>query len=90
MEAECLVTGKRTHFELLRLRIIEPILEGTEPPSLQLLEEKYGLGQKEIANQVLTARRAYHRLMRQEIRVYAASDEEVAEEIQDLWRFIAE
>jgi len=90
LEAECLVTGKRTHFELLRLRIIEPILEGTEPPSLQLLAEKYGLGEKEIANQVLTARRAYHRLLRQEIRLYAVSDEEVAEEIQDLWRFMAE
>jgi len=89
LETECLATGKRTHFELLRLRIIEPILEGSEAPSLRALAEQYDLGEKEVANQVLTARRAYHRLLRQEIRLYAQNDEEVADEIQDLWRFMA-
>ena len=90
LETECLATGKMTHFELLRLRIIEPILEGSEAPSLRALAEKYDLGEKEVANQVLTARRAYHRLLREEIRLYARNDEEVADEIQDLWRFMAE
>ena len=90
LETECLASGKRTHFELLRLRIIEPILEGSEAPSLRTLAEQYDLGEKEVANQVLTARRAYHRLLREEIRLYARNDEEVADEIQDLWRFMAE
>ena len=89
LEAECLSTGKQTHFELLRLRIIEPIMDGTQPPSLRSLAMKYGLGEKEVANQVLTARRAYQRLLRNEIRLYASSEEEVASEIQDLWRFMA-
>ena len=46
--------------------------------------------EKEAAAQLVTARRAYHRLLRDEIRLYAASKEEVAAEIQDLWRFMAE
>lgn len=89
LEVECLTTGKQMHFQLLRLRIIEPILDGAEPPSLQALAQRYGLGEKEIANQVLTARRAYQRLLRAEIRLYAGSEEEVASELQDLWRFMA-
>jgi len=90
LEDECLATGKQTHFDLLRLRIIEPVLDGTEAPSLRTLAAKYGLSEKDVSNQVLTARRAYHRLLRNEIRLYAGSDEEMAAEIQDLWRFMAE
>ncbi len=90
LEAECLATNKRTHFEMLRLRIIEPILEGAEVPSFQTLAKQYEMTEKEAAAQLVTARRAYHRLLRDEIRLYAASKEEVAAEIQDLWRFMAE
>jgi hypothetical protein len=65
-------------------------LEGSEPPSYQTLAKQYGLTEKEAAARVVTARRAYHRLLREEIRIYATSDEEVGAEIQDIWRFMAE
>ena len=90
LELECQATGKETHFELLRQRIIAPVLEGTEAPSLHDLAQRHGLSDKDIENRVITARRAYQRLLREEIRLYASSDEEVAAEIQDLWRFMAE
>ena len=90
LETECLATDKRTHFELLRLRIIKPILEGAEAPSYQWLAKQFDLTEKEAAARVVTARRAYHRLLREEIRLYAASEKEVGEEIQDIWRFMAE
>jgi len=90
LEDECRATSKTTHFELLRLRIIEPILDGAEPPSYQELAKQYELTEKEAAARVVTARRAYHRLLREEIRLYAGSDEEVGAEIQDIWRFMAE
>jgi RNA polymerase sigma-70 factor (ECF subfamily) len=90
LENECRATGKMTHFDLLRLRIIEPILEGSETPSYQMLAKQYELTEKEAAARVVTARRAYHRLLREEIWMYAASDEEVGAEIQDIWRFMAE
>jgi RNA polymerase sigma-70 factor (ECF subfamily) len=90
LEDECRITDKTTHFELLRLRIIEPILEGAEAPSYQELAERYDLTEKEAAARVVTARRAYHRLLREEIRLFATSDEEVGAEIQDIWRFMAE
>ena len=45
------------------------MLEGTERPSLNKLTPKHGLTEKEATNQLITARRAYHRLVREEIRL---------------------
>jgi len=90
LELECRASGKQTHFELLRQRIIAPVLEGAPAPSLRDLAQRYGLSDKDVENRVITARRAYQRLLREEIRLYASTDEEVAAEIQDIWRFMAE
>lgn len=49
------------------------------------LSERFGLSEKEACNQLLTARRAYLRLLRDEIRTFAETEEEVAEEIADLF-----
>ena len=73
-----------------KARIIDPVLAGKEAPSFRTLAAQRGLTEKDAANRVLTARRAYHRSLRGEIRLYAVSDEEVAAKIQDLWRFMAE
>jgi DNA-directed RNA polymerase specialized sigma24 family protein len=89
LENECLATGKQLHFEFFRRRIVEPILEGANPPSLRELAEQKRLNEKDVDNRVITARRAYQRLLREEIRLYASSDEEVAEEIQDIFRFLS-
>ena len=90
LELECQASGRKVHFELFRQRIIAPVLEGAATPSLRDLAQRHGLGEKDVENRVITARRAYQRLLREEIRLYASSDEEVAAEIQDLWRFMAE
>jgi len=89
LEQEYLASGKQIHLELLRQRVIAPILEGAEVPSLRELADRYALSVKDVENRVITARRAYQRLLRDEIRLYASSDEEVAAEIQDLWRFLS-
>ena len=90
LEREYLASGKQVHIDLLRERIIAPILDGAEVPSLRELSDRYGLSIKDVENRVITARRAYQRLLRDEIRLYASSEEEVAAEIQDLWRMMAE
>jgi DNA-directed RNA polymerase specialized sigma24 family protein len=90
VEQEFLANGKRIHIDLLRQRIIDPILNGTEAPSLRELADRYALSIKDVENRIITARRAYQRLLREEIRLYASSEDEVAAEIRDLWRFIAD
>ena len=90
LEMECEISGKQAHFELFRQRLIAPMLEGSEVPSLQQLAERFELNVKAVDGRVVRLRRDYQRLMREEIRRYATSDQDVAAEIQDLWRFMAE
>lgn len=69
LEQESGATGNQSHFGVFRQRITAPMLEGTERPSLNKLTPKHGLTEKEATNQLITARRAYHRLVREEIRL---------------------
>lgn len=89
LESEFRATGKEKHLELFRHRIIRPALDGAAPPALREMAERLELDEKEAANYLLTARRAYQRLLRQEIRLYASSDSEVSEEVHDLFRFLS-
>lgn len=90
LEMECEINGKQAHFEMFRQRLIAPVLEGSDVPSLQELAERFELNVKAVDGRLVRLRRDYQRLLREEIRRYATSDEEVAAEIQDLWRFMAE
>jgi RNA polymerase sigma factor (sigma-70 family) len=90
LELECLATRKEKHYELFRRRIIMPALEGTELPPLRELGQSLSMSEKEAANALITARRAYQRLLREEIRLYSTTEEDVAAEIQDLFHFLSQ
>lgn len=88
LEAESRATGKQAHYELLRQRLALPALEGLPPPPLCELAGRFGLSEKQAANCLLTARRAYRRLLKEEIRTYAESEDEVSEELGHLLAFL--
>jgi DNA-directed RNA polymerase specialized sigma24 family protein len=90
LEKECQATDKQAHYEILRLRLVLPALEGAEPPPLRDLAQRLGLSEKQAANCLLTARRAFQRLLQEEIRGYARNEDEVAAEVCDLFRFLGE
>ena len=60
-------------------RIIDPILHGAEEKTLADLGVRHGLTEKQTGNCLLTAKRAYRRLMEDEVRFYAESEAEVAQ-----------
>jgi RNA polymerase sigma-70 factor (ECF subfamily) len=87
-EQECQATGKEAHYELFRRCIIEPALEGVKPPPRAELAQNLGLTEKEASNRLLTARRAFQRLLREEIRSFALSEDDEAFETRDLFHFL--
>jgi len=89
LERACRESGKETHYELFRRYLVAPALEGTDAPHLRELGAACGLTGKDAANRVLTVQRAFQRLLTDEIRLYAASEEETGEELRDLKRFLA-
>ena len=90
LAGEFAASGQTVHAEIFRQRILTPILDGEDPPAMAELARQFGLAEKQACNCLVTARRAFQRLLREEIAVYASSDEEIAAEIKDLFRFAAE
>jgi len=90
LEIECARTGKQIHFDLFAKRIICPILEGAAEPPLANLGATHGITEKQAANLLQTAKRAYQRLLQEEVRLYADTETEVASEIRDIFKILAE
>lgn len=88
LEQEFKASGKEIHCELFRRRVFEPALWGSPPP-LDALAAEAGLTTRQASNRMVTALRAFQRLLREEIRIYAVSEDEVTSEIHDLFRGVA-
>ena len=88
LEDECARSGMMVHFAIFSKRLINPILDGSREISMSVLGREYGLTEKQAANHLLTAKRAYQRLLQEEIRLYAGSEAEVAAEIRDLFSIL--
>lgn len=84
LEKDCARTGKTTHFKLFQMQVVLPELEGERPPPLQQQAGELGLKYKEAANQILTAKRAFRRLLEKEVRAYACSEEDGVNEQRDV------
>jgi hypothetical protein len=48
----------------------------------------HGLSEKQAGNLLETAKRAYRRLLEEEIRLYAASDCEVSDEVREIFAIL--
>ena len=90
LEAECLSTGKAVHYDIFVQRVIGPILNGACEEPLADLGAKHGMTEKQAGNCLLTAKRAYRRLMEDEVRLYAETEAEVADEIRELFLILGQ
>ena len=86
LEAEYAGPDRRAHFEIFHRLMIAPVLEGTPAPAQRDLARALGLAEKEVANRLVTARRAYQRLLRAEIATYARTEAEIDDEVRDLFQ----
>ncbi|SDS02783.1 sigma factor [Opitutus sp. GAS368] len=90
LEKEYAGPDRRAHYEIFRRLLIAPILEGTGAPTQHELAGALGLTEKEVANRLVTARRAYQRLLREEIATYARSEAEIDEEVRELFQKLSQ
>jgi DNA-directed RNA polymerase specialized sigma24 family protein len=88
LERECQEAGRMPEYDLFCRRILQPAMEGIEAPGLSGLAQELGLTEKQAANRLVTARRAFQRLLREEIRTFASSEDDVAAEVRDLFQFL--
>ncbi len=89
LQAEYAAAARRSHYDIFQRLMIAPILENATPPAQRALAEELGLTEKEVANRLVTVRRAYQRLLRVEVAAYARSDAEAEAEIGELFKALS-
>jgi DNA-directed RNA polymerase specialized sigma24 family protein len=91
LEQEFRNTGKITHFILFRSRVVAPELDGEQPPPLKDQAHELGLKYMEAANQIITAKRAFLRILEKEVQSYTSSKDASQEkqDVLDLFRMEA-
>jgi len=90
VENEFCRTGKVTHWEIFREKVLAPLLYHTELPSLDEICAKYGVeGASKASNMIVTVKRRFRSVLRRSLRQLVHSDSEVEEEYADLLKILS-
>jgi hypothetical protein len=85
MRAECEQQGRQDLWEIFRMRVIEPALEGAEPVAYdEVIARLHLTSPRQAINLLASSKRVFSRNLRSVIAEYAGSDAEVEQEIADL------
>jgi RNA polymerase sigma-70 factor (ECF subfamily) len=90
MRRQCEQTGRPELWDVFEVRYLKPATEGIEPEAHESIARRLKLGSAHhAANLLITSKRMFTRLFKTVVSRYAASEEELREEIADLWRIFA-
>ena len=85
VEENCTRDGKDVHWQLFRAHVLAPIVGAQEPPKLAQLCQQFGVSDAtQAANMIVTVKRRFQAALRDRMRDYVGSKEEVDQEIRDL------
>lgn len=88
VEADCRRDGKTVHWDLFRDRVLAPITDKTDPVPLAELCKRYGIeNETRASNMIVTVKRRFQKLMREHLRKSVASEELLADELEEIKRF---
>ena len=88
IEAKCHSDGKGVHWQVFYDRILQPIIDGTDSPSLKEICEKYGIQDDATAsNMIVTVKRRFQAALKKQLRDSVVSDEQVSSELEEIQRF---
>lgn len=92
VERGCREEGQEIHWKLFYGRILGPILDGTKaPPLIELCKQlNIEIGKNRASNMIVTVKRRFGRVMEDRLRLYAESDSDVEDELNELLSFLTE
>ncbi len=81
--------GKAVHWELFREKVLRPLVDGSESPSLACLCEKYHISNEaKASNMIITVKRRFQTLLRCRVRQFVSSDAEIDAELHYLMEIL--
>jgi len=88
VESKCRKDDMTVHWQVFRDRILEPIMNRADPAPLKDICIKYGIEDEAIAsNMIVTVKRRFQAIVREHIRKSVMTDQQVAEELEEIERF---
>jgi RNA polymerase sigma-70 factor (ECF subfamily) len=90
MRQQCEQTDRADLWSVFEARYLKPATEGVEPEPHESVARRLKLDSPQAAgNLLITAKRMYTRIFMSVVSRYAASKDEVREEVSELWRIFA-
>ena len=87
VQAGCVAEGLETHWGVFHDRVLRPILEEAEPPSMAEVCRQYDLASEATAsNMLVTVKRRFQSTLRKHLRCTVLSEADADEELQDMLR----
>jgi RNA polymerase sigma-70 factor (ECF subfamily) len=88
VEAKCYSDGKGVHWQAFCDRILQPIIDGTDPPSIKDISDRYGIGDDaKVSNMIVTVKRRFQVALRKQLRDSVVSEEQISGELEAIRRF---
>jgi len=90
VETKCRTDGKATHWQVFHDKVLRPIMEGTDAPSMEEICRRYDIESPDKAsNMIVTVNRRFRATLTRHIRRSVMLDCEVDEEFQELIEIFA-
>jgi len=88
VESRCQEDGTIAHWHVFRDRVLEPIMNRADPAPLKDICAKYGINDEaKASNMIVTVKRRFQVVLREYIRKSVTSDQQVADELEEIRRF---
>ena len=89
VEAKCHEEGKTVHWHVFHDRVLEPIMDKTEPPSMKEICRKYAIeSEAQASNMMVTVKRRFQTALKSHLRSLVVSEDQVDEELAEIMRFL--
>jgi RNA polymerase sigma-70 factor (ECF subfamily) len=88
VETKCHADGKSIHWQVFCDRILQPIIDETDPPSLQEICRKYGIKDSaNVSNMIVTVKRRFQAALKKQLRDSVVSEDQLSGELEEIKRF---
>lgn len=89
VETTCYEEGKTVHWGVFHERVLAPIMDEVNPPSLSEICHKYEIENPRIAsNMIITVKRRFQAILRKHLKQTVTSDGQIEDELAEISRFL--
>jgi RNA polymerase sigma-70 factor (ECF subfamily) len=90
VETQCKTDGKAIYWQVFHDRILQPILEGTDPPTVKEICTKYDIANGiKLSNMIVTVKRRIQAALKRHVRNLVTDDVEISGEMEILLQFFS-